>query len=88
MAGVFNPETQQIEWKTAWKKGIAGVYNPTTKKVEWKEYRHGGVSGAFNPQTEQVEWNQSHNKGIVAVSTYVSNPTIHSYSYPAGYEDD
>lgn len=65
IAGVYNPNTVQIEWRKAIKNyGIAGVYNPVTQEVEWMENWHGGIAGVYNPKTEEIEWKTAWKQGL------------------------
>ena len=69
IAGVYNPTTQAVEWKTCAGRGIAGCYNEHTRKVEWKR-AHGArssVYGVFNRRTRTVEWREMSLRAISGV---------------------
>jgi hypothetical protein len=54
VAGIFNPESQRVEWREKSKNGVGGVFDPATKQVIWKEkYKH-GVAGVIPGQPDSL----------------------------------
>ncbi len=42
-AGVWNPVSQQVEWKSLFQSGAAGYFDHEQGKVIWHEESHSGV---------------------------------------------
>ena len=85
VAGVFNPATGKVEWKTHSFAGIAGVlYNPETKQIEWKQVSRGGVAGVYNPIKKRVEWKIRYNAGVAGVYNPIEKRVEWKIQYNAG----
>jgi hypothetical protein len=81
-AGVYNPVTEEVEWRSKSSGGYqfnygvhAGVFNPHTGQVEWSPDDQDTLhwAGVYNPVTKEVEWRSK------SAGSY-----RYSYGVPAG----
>eukprot|EP00918_Siedleckia_nematoides_P032545 GHVU01070651.1.p1 GENE.GHVU01070651.1~~GHVU01070651.1.p1 ORF type:complete len:325 (-),score=39.07 GHVU01070651.1:546-1520(-) len=68
VAGVYNPNTREVEFKEEKGAGVSGVYNPDTKRVDWAINKNGCVVGWWDSSRRCVQWVRRPARGMCAVA--------------------
>lgn len=85
VAAVYNPRTNTVERRYAYKRDVVGVYNPKKGKVEWGWANHkSSIAGVYNPRTGEVEWKQRYMGGVAGAYNPKDGKVLWASGYHSG----